>query len=60
MEISNPFILSEIDARLKTKYSAEETDVSKFNELKKDPYASYDTIVKAYIIHDSKIINVLI
>ncbi|NOJ74127.1 pyruvate kinase [Paenibacillus alvei] len=60
INISNPFYLSEIDARLKTKYSAEELDVSKFDDLKKDPYANYDTIVKAYTIHDSRVIEKLV
>ncbi|WCF06308.1 pyruvate kinase [Paenibacillus thiaminolyticus] len=52
--IPNPFTLKDIDNRLKTKYYAEEVDLDKFDGLKKDSHANFDTIVKAYTFKDER------
>ncbi|EJW20339.1 pyruvate kinase [Paenibacillus alvei] len=59
LSIPNPFTLSDIDTRLKTKYFAEEVDLDQFEGLKKDPYAHYESIVKAYTFRDERGFNQL-
>ncbi|WII37329.1 pyruvate kinase [Paenibacillus thiaminolyticus] len=60
LHIPNPFTLRDIDERLKTAYYAEEADLRRYESLRSDPDAYFETAVKAYTFRDRRGIEQLL
>ncbi|MFB6367872.1 pyruvate kinase, partial [Paenibacillus elgii] len=60
LDIPNPFLLNDIDNRLKTAYHAEEADLRYHEGLRSDPHADFETAIKAYSFTDERGIQELL